>query len=93
MLQAPDDHKLPKDRLVPPPGYYETMETAIRELLLEKGIFTAEELNREVQGASGSGKRTLVNQFISDIYNNNKEFIKNYVMYVNCAHGKGLTDG
>lgn len=49
MLQAPDDHKLPKDRLVPPPGYYETMETAIRELLLEKGIFTAEELNREVE--------------------------------------------
>jgi DNA polymerase III delta prime subunit len=41
-------------------------------------------------GASGSGKRTLVNQFISDIYNNNKEFIKNYVMYVNCAHGKGI---
>jgi DNA polymerase III delta prime subunit len=41
-------------------------------------------------GASGSGKRTIVNQFISDIYNNNKELIKNYVMYVNCAHGKGI---
>jgi len=49
MLQAPKDHELPKDRLVPPAGYYETMETAIRELLLEKGIFTAEELNREVE--------------------------------------------
>jgi DNA polymerase III delta prime subunit len=41
-------------------------------------------------GASGSGKRMIVHQFISDIYKNNKELIKNYVMYVNCAHGKGI---
>lgn len=41
-------------------------------------------------GASGSGKRTIVNNFISNIYQQNKELIKNYVMYVNCAHGKGI---
>ena len=41
-------------------------------------------------GASGSGKRTIVNTFISNIYQNNKVLIKNYVMYVNCAHGKGI---
>ena len=41
-------------------------------------------------GSSGSGKRTIVRQFISDIYKNNKELIKSYVMYVNCAHGKGI---
>jgi hypothetical protein len=41
-------------------------------------------------GTSGSGKRTIVKKFISDIYNNNKELIKSYVMYVNCAHGKGI---
>ena len=41
-------------------------------------------------GASGSGKRTIVNIFISNIYQNNKILIKNYVMYVNCAHGKGI---
>ena len=41
-------------------------------------------------GSSGSGKRTIVKQFISDIYKNNKELIKSYVMYVNCAHGKGI---
>ena len=41
-------------------------------------------------GSSGSGKRTIVNNFISDIYQHNKELIKNYVMYVNCAHGKGI---
>ena len=39
-------------------------------------------------GASGSGKRTIVNKFISNIYQNNKTLIKNYVMYVNCAHCK-----
>jgi Cdc6-like AAA superfamily ATPase len=41
-------------------------------------------------GSSGSGKRTIVNNFINIIYNNDKEIIKNYVMYVNCAHGKGI---
>jgi len=41
-------------------------------------------------GASGSGKRTIVDNFISDIYKHNKELIKTYVMYVNCAHGKGI---
>ena len=41
-------------------------------------------------GKSGSGKRTIVHNFINDIYNSNKELLKNYVMYVNCAHGKGI---
>lgn len=41
-------------------------------------------------GPSGSGKSKLVNDFISLIYDNNKEKIKDFVMYVNCAHGKGI---
>lgn len=41
-------------------------------------------------GPSGSGKSTIVNEFIELIYNGNKEKIKDYVMYVNCAHGKGI---
>jgi DNA polymerase III delta prime subunit len=41
-------------------------------------------------GPSGSGKSTIVNDFINLIYNENKEKIKDYVMYVNCAHGKGI---
>ena len=41
-------------------------------------------------GESGNGKRTIVNDFIDIIYNHNKDQIKNYVMYVNCAHGKGI---
>ena len=41
-------------------------------------------------GPSGSGKSTIVNDFISLIYGGNKEKIKDFVMYVNCAHGKGI---
>jgi replication-associated recombination protein RarA len=41
-------------------------------------------------GPTGSGKKTLVNEFIHTIYENNKEKIKNFVMYVNCSHGKGI---
>jgi GTPase SAR1 family protein len=41
-------------------------------------------------GSSGSGKRTIVNNFIHSIYDNDREKIKSLVMYVNCAHGKGI---
>ena len=41
-------------------------------------------------GSSGCGKRTILNHFINKIYNNDKRIIKANVMYVNCAHGKGI---
>ena len=41
-------------------------------------------------GPSGSGKRTIVNEFIHKIYNNDRLKIKSFVMYVNCSHGKGI---
>ena len=41
-------------------------------------------------GSSGSGKRTIVHGFINQIYNNDRAKIKSNVMYVNCAHGKGI---
>jgi DNA polymerase III delta prime subunit len=41
-------------------------------------------------GPSGSGKRTIVNDFINNIYDNDKDKIKAFVMYVNCSHGKGI---
>jgi GTPase SAR1 family protein len=41
-------------------------------------------------GPTGSGKRTIVNNFIHKIYDNNREIIKSFVMYVNCSHGKGI---
>jgi len=41
-------------------------------------------------GPSGSGKRTILNSFINDIYENDKPKMNQYVMYVNCAHSKGI---
>lgn len=41
-------------------------------------------------GPSGSGKRTILNAFINDIYENDKPKMNQYVMYVNCAHSKGI---
>ena len=41
-------------------------------------------------GPCGSGKKHIVDKFIKKIYNNNKSNIRTYVMYVNCAQGKGI---
>lgn len=41
-------------------------------------------------GPSGCGKKTIVNQFLNLIYDGNKDKIKDFVMNVNCAHGKGI---
>jgi len=41
-------------------------------------------------GSSGCGKRTLVDYFINLIYDNNRDKIKDYTFYVNCAHSKGI---
>jgi hypothetical protein len=41
-------------------------------------------------GSSGTGKQTIVNDFLSKIYGGDKSKIKNNVMIVNCAHGKGI---
>lgn len=41
-------------------------------------------------GASGSGKKTLLFNFLKDIYKNEADYMKNYIIIVNCAHGKGI---
>jgi hypothetical protein len=41
-------------------------------------------------GSPGTGKRTIVYHFINKIYKYNKQIIKNNVMLINCAHGKGI---
>lgn len=41
-------------------------------------------------GPTGSGKRTIVNDFVHKIYDDDREKIKSFVMYVNCSHGKGI---
>ena len=41
-------------------------------------------------GSTGTGKKTIVYNFVNKIYNNEKSKLKTNVMYVNCAHGKGI---
>jgi hypothetical protein len=41
-------------------------------------------------GVSGCGKNTLAWNFIRSIYGNDKGAQKDYIMHVNCAHGKGI---
>lgn len=57
---------------------------------LDKFLETKKVPNILFHGVSGSGKRTIVNSFISKIYNDNKFRIKQNVMNVNCSQGKGI---
>jgi DNA polymerase III delta prime subunit len=41
-------------------------------------------------GTSGSGKRTILYDFLNKIYRGDKTKIKNNVMFVNCSYGKGI---
>jgi len=41
-------------------------------------------------GPSGSGKQTLLREFIQRIYGGDKVKMKTHVMTVNCSHGKGI---
>lgn len=41
-------------------------------------------------GSSGSGKRKIVDDFLNKIYQHDKSKLKSNVMFVNCAHGKGI---
>jgi DNA polymerase III delta prime subunit len=40
-------------------------------------------------GPSGSGKRTIVERFLTQIYDGDKAIMKSNIMWVNCAHGNG----
>ena len=42
-------------------------------------------------GPTGSGKKNLLFDFINKIYNYDKVKINQYTMFVNCAHGKGIS--
>lgn len=69
------------------------MSINLHETIINKLHFFLE--NKKIpniifHGPSGSGKRTIVHQFVSDIYENDKELVEAYVMNVNCAHGKGI---
>lgn len=46
--------------------------------------------NMIFHGPTGSGKRTLVYDYVSQIYGNDKDLIEAYVLNEDCAHGKGI---
>ena len=41
-------------------------------------------------GPTGSGKKTIVDNFIEKIYNNDKYLINKYTLSINCSYEKGL---
>ena len=46
--------------------------------------------NLIIHGGVGGGKMTLVRSFVNKLYQNHKEYVADYVMYVNCAFAKGI---
>jgi GTPase SAR1 family protein len=96
LSQAPMLQKtLSKNQLVETIPLY---KRPIRELSTHKKIYDKLDYFHEsnkiphliFHGSSGSGKRTIVDKFLNKIYNNDKQKLKSNVMYVNCAHGKGI---
>ena len=43
-----------------------------------------------IYGSNGTGKKTILYNFLNKIYQYDKQKIKSNVMIVNCAHGKGI---
>ena len=41
-------------------------------------------------GPTGSGKKTIVDNFIDKIYNNDKYLINKYTLFINCSYEKGI---
>lgn len=41
-------------------------------------------------GPSGTGKQTIVHNFLKQLYDDDKTKMKSNIMIVNCAHGKGI---
>lgn len=70
-----------------------TPTTAMHPAITEKLNFflSADRIpNIIFHGPSGSGKHSLVQQFLGQIYHDDKDLMKNYIMHINCAHGKGI---
>jgi DNA polymerase III delta prime subunit len=64
---------------------HEDIKTKLNKFIENKKI-----PNLIFHGISGCGKKTILSEFINKIYNGDKESIKNYVLSVNCAHGRGI---
>ena len=84
-INPPDKQQNNNDKNIPKLDIHNDIKKKLKYFIEIKKI-----PNIIFHGVSGCGKNTLVNHFIYDIYHNDKEMIKNYVMEVNCAHGKGI---
>ena len=65
----------------------------IHEDIIEKltGFYDNKSIpNIIFHGSPGSGKRTLLRKFVDIIYQNDTNMMKDYILYVNCAQGKGI---
>jgi hypothetical protein len=70
-----------------------TESTSIKNTIMDKlaGFISQNKIPHILfHGPSGGGKRTIVYKFVGDIYQNDKDLIKNYTMFADCAHGKGI---
>ncbi len=77
--------ELPEDRTQPHMTIHRDIKSRLRAFYDSKKI-----PHIIFHGVSGSGKLTIVNEFIHMIYNFDKAKIKANVMIVNCSHGKGI---
>ena len=76
MSEHNEHHDHAHEGIVPghdgPPTHYQTMEIALRELLIEKGIFTADDVRREVEAMegrdAGGGARMVARAWVDPAY-------------------------
>lgn len=57
---------------------------------LNQYIYNKKIPNIIFHGSSGCGKNTILSNFINAIYQGSQPIIKNHVMRVNCAYGRGI---
>ena len=83
-----------RNRIVqlPPPSNNPTLLPIHQKIIAKLDYFHQKNKIPHIifHGSSGSGKRTIVDQFLHKIYQGDKHKIKSNVMIVNCAQGKGI---
>ena len=93
LLAASTMPKKPRVRIVKKPVFVSDVLLDIHGDIRQKlQYFIAQKKipNIIFHGVSGCGKNTIAWNFIRSIYGNDKAALKDYVMHVNCAHGKGI---
>lgn len=70
-------------------GMDDTIHASIKERLRQR-LHQQSVPHMIFHGPSGSGKRTVVNWFIREIYRGQPAIMSEYVLYADCAHGKGI---